>query len=253
LKTLAQTKIFKFIQALLKDMKINPPCKKFVIFSGGGGLISRSQVVEVPAGQTTFEISEVPASFDPNTTTVELRDIAMGEVELSQTDVRRPDKRIVDSFIQREKSASDSIIQASTDLRGSNRERIIQICESAYYRRYEDMSGTITISVSAKVPSKVTLQVNYFIEDTRIKWKPTIHVNINEQTKKAHIEGYLMVMNNSDFNFENVELQFAEFDLVREIGDEGFLNNIEAEQAVQTEMPKTRLLQNLRRMKSLIK
>jgi len=62
-------------------------------------LITRSQVVEVPAGQTTFEISEVPASFDPNTTTVELLDISVGDVELSQTDVRRPDKRIVEGLV----------------------------------------------------------------------------------------------------------------------------------------------------------
>ena len=234
-------------------MNVNPKNKQFVIFSGGGGLITRSQVVEVPAGQTTLEIAEVPASFDPNTTTVEILDITMGEVELGQTDVRRPDKRIVDSFIQREKTASDAIIKASTDLRGTNREKIIQICESAYYRRYEDMTGAIAVSVKAKVPSKFTLQINYFIEDTRIKWKPTIHVYIDETTKKAHIEGYIMVMNNSDFTFENVELQFAEFDLIREVGEDGFLEDIEMEQAVQTEIPKTRMLQNLQRMKRLIK
>jgi hypothetical protein len=234
-------------------MKINPPCKKFVIFSGGGGLISRSQVVETSTGLTSFEISEVPASFDPNTTTIEVLDVVLGEVELVQTDVRRPDKRIVDSFIQREKTASDTIIKASTDLRGTNRDKIIQICESAYYRRYEDMSGTIVVSINAKVPSKFTLQINYFVEDTRIKWKPAIHVNIDKKTKVGKIEGYIMVMNNSDFTFENVELEFADFDLIQEVGEVGFLDDFEAEQAVQTEMPKTRMLQNLRRMKSLIK
>ncbi len=234
-------------------MKINPPCKKFVIFSGGGGLITRSQVVEVPAGQTIFEISEVPASFDPNTTTVELLDITSGEVELSQTDVRRPDKRIVDSFIDREKTASDAIIKASTDLRGTNREKIIQICESAYYRRYEDMLGTIAVSVNAKSPSKFTLQINYFIEDSRIKWKPAIHVKIDKDTKKAHIEGYIMAMNNSDFSFENVECEFAEFEVVSEVGEEGFLEDLEMEQQVQTKMPKARMLQNLNRMRTLLK
>jgi len=233
-------------------MKINPPCKKFIVFSGGGGLIARSQVVEVPAGKTIFEISEVPASFDPNTTTVELLEIE-GEVELSQTDVRRPDKRIVDSFIQREKTASDAIIKASTDLRGTNREKIIQICESAYYRRYEDMIGNITISVRAKVPSKFTLQINYFVEDSRIKWKPAIHVNIDKVTKKANIEGYIMVMNNSDFSFENVECEFAEFEVVSEVGEEGFLDDLEMEQAVQTKMPKARMLQNINRMRTLLK
>ncbi len=233
-------------------MKINPPCKKFIVFSGGGGLIARSQVVEVPAGKTTFEINEVPASFDPNTTTVELLEIE-GDVELSQTDVRRPDKRIVDSFIQREKTASDAIITASTDLRGSNREKIIGICESAYYRRYEDMIGTINVSVQAKVPSKFILQINYFVEDSRIKWKPAIHVNINKETKKAKIEGYIMVMNNSDFSFENVECEFAEFEVVSEVGEEGFLDDLEMEQQVQTKMPKARMLQNINRMRTLLK
>lgn len=234
-------------------MKINPPCKKFVIFSGGGGLISRSLVVEVPAGQTSFEISEVPASFDPNTTTVELLDIVSGEVELIQTDVRRPDKRIVDSFIQREKDASNQIIQASTDLRGANRDKIIQISESAYYRRYEDMLGTITVSVNAKAPSKFTLQINYFIEDSRIKWKPAIHVNIDKATKRADISGFIMVMNNSDFNFENVECEFAEFEVISEVGEEGFLDDLEMEQQVQTKMPKARMLQNINRMRTLLK
>ncbi len=234
-------------------MKINPPCKKFVIFSGGGGLIMRVQAVEVPAGQTTFEISEVPASFDPNTTTVELTNVVSGEVELIQTDVRRPDKRIVDSFIEREKTASNQIIQASTDLRGTNRDKIIQICESAYYRRYEDMVGLISVSVNAKSPSKFTLQINYFIEDSRIKWKPAIHVTIEKATKKAHIEGYIMVMNNSDFNFEDVEFEFAEFEVVSETGEEGFLYDLEEEQAEQTKMPKARMLQNLNRMRTLLK
>ncbi|TFF85235.1 MAG: hypothetical protein EU551_04435 [Promethearchaeota archaeon] len=233
-------------------MKINPPCKTFIIFSGGGGLIYRAQAVEVPAGQTTFEISDVPASFDPNTTTVELNDVS-GEVELSQIDVRRPDKRIVDSFIQREKDASNQIIESSTDLRGANREKIIQICESAYYRRYEDMMGIISVSVKAKVPSKFILKINYFIEDSRIKWKPTVHVKIDDITKKAKIEGYIMVMNNSDFNYENVDLQLAEFDLIREVGEEGFLDDIEEEQAVQTKMSKARMLQNLGRFRTLLK
>lgn len=233
-------------------MVINPPCKKFVIFSGGGGLIYRSQIVEVPTGRTIIDIGDVPASFDPNTTTVELIDVN-GDASVAQIDVRRPDKRIMDMFINREKSASDTIIQSSTDLRGSNRQKIIQICESAYYRRYEDMTGSISVVVDAKENSNFTLQIKYFIEDSRIKWKPTIRVNIDEKTKKANIEGYIMVMNNSDFSFENVELQFAEFDLVSDVGEEGFLEEIAFEQAAQTNMPKTKMLQNLRRVKKFIK
>jgi hypothetical protein len=233
-------------------MKINPPCKRFIIFSGGGGLIVRSQSVDVPAGRTVFEVNEVPASYDPNTTTVEILNIK-GKASLVQIDVRRPDKRIMDMFINREKTASDSIIQSSTDLRGGNREKIIQICESAYYRRYEDMTGSISISIDAETPSQFTLQIKYFMEDSRIKWKPTIRVNIDDEKKKANIEGYIMVMNNSDFNFENVEFQFAEFDLIQEVGEEGFLSGIETAQAKQTLMPETKLLQNLKRVRKFIK
>ncbi|MHA1733139.1 MAG: hypothetical protein ACTSU5_14420 [Promethearchaeota archaeon] len=229
---------------------INPPCKKFVVFSGGGGLVSRSQQVEVPPGRSRFDIADVPASFDLNTTTVEVIG-AEGAVELVQVDVRRPDKRIMDQFISREKQASDSIIQSSTDLRGANREKIIQICESAYYRRYEDMLGTISVIVDAKGPAKFTLQVKYFVEDSRIKWRPSIHVHVDPKTKRATIEGHLQVMNNSGFAFENVDLGFAQFDLQYDVGEEGFLDLIEAEQAVQTMMSKPQMLKRMKRASML--
>jgi hypothetical protein len=232
-------------------MTINPPCKKFIIFSGGGGLSFRSQTIEISSGQTLIEISDVPASFDPNTTTVELNNIK-GNAKVIQIDVRRPDKRIMDMFINREKTASDAIIQSATDLKGSNREKIIQICESAYYRRYEDMKGTIIILVEAEESCESLLDIKYFIEDSRIKWKPTIQVEIDEKTKSANIEGYIMVMNNSDFSFENVELQFAEFELIKEVNDHGFLEQFEYEQAKQTELPATKLMKNLKKMKTMI-
>lgn len=231
-------------------MRINPPCKKFVVFSGGGGLISRSQVVDVPAGRTSFEISDVPASFDPNTTMVELLDVT-GDVALAQIDVKRPDKRIMDNFITREKTASDNIISASTDLRGSSREKIIQICESAYYRRYEDMLGSISVLLEAKAPSTFTLRVRYFIEDTRIKWRPTVHVNIDPKTHQATLEGYIMIMNNSDFSFENVEVEFAEFELTADVTEEGFFEDLATEQAVQNKMPSTNLLKRMKKSRLL--
>ncbi|MHA1733141.1 MAG: hypothetical protein ACTSU5_14430 [Promethearchaeota archaeon] len=234
-------------------MKVNPPCKRFVIFSGGGGLVFRSQLVEVPAGRTTLEVGEVPASFDPNTTSVEVSRVDGGVVDLAQVDVRRPDKRIMDMFLDRERSASDSIIQSSTDLRGANREKIIQICESAYYRRYEDMLGTISVTVDAKEPAKFTLQVKYFVEDSRIKWRPSVHVSLKPDGKHADVEFHIQVLNNTDFNFENVEVQFAEFEMEREVGEEGYLANISAEQGVQTKMPSTNLLKNVRRLNKFIK
>ncbi len=233
-------------------MNINPPCKKFIIFSGGGGVVFRAMEIELPSGKTILNVADIPASFDPNTTTVELGNVN-GDVNLIQIDVKRPDKRISDMFIEREKTASDAIIQSATDLKSSNREDIIEICESAYYRRFEDMKGGMKIIIHAEKQSTCTLEIKYFIEDSRIKWKPTIQVEINEQTKKADIEAYIMVMNNSDFNFENVDLQFAEFELEREIGYDGFLTEFANEQAMQTEMPKAKLVRNLRKMKTFIK
>ncbi len=235
-------------------MKINPPNKKFVIFSGGGGLMVRSQTVEVPAGRTIFEIDDVPASFDPNTTTIEISEPSEGSgIELVQIDVRRPDKRIIDSFIAREKNASNAIIQSSTDLRGESRDRIIQICESAYYRRFEDMFGAINVVIDAKAPGRFTLQVKYFLEDSRIKWRPGIHAYIDPKSKTSRVEFHIQVMNNSDFSFENVEVQFAEFELESEVGEQGYLANIATEQAVQNKMSAPNLLRQVKRVKKFFK
>ncbi|GAB4312117.1 MAG: hypothetical protein Kow0069_12770 [Promethearchaeota archaeon] len=233
-------------------MEIKPRHERLVVFSGGGGLVVRSQTVEVPAGRTTIEIVDVPASFDPSTTSVDLLDVE-GAVALVQVDVRRPDKRIMDAFIQREKTASDVIIRSSTDLRGDNRERIISICESAYYRRYEDMEGFVAVTVDAKVPSRFKLRLRYFLEDSRLKWRPSVHVRVDKATKKATVEFHAQIMNNTAFAYEDVEVQLAEFELEREVGEEGYLAAIEAEQAVQTKMARPNMLRRLKRVRALLK
>ena len=232
-------------------IKINPQPTKFTIFSGGGGLVFRSQEVKVSPGINSFEIDEVPAAFDPKTVTVELLGAPEG-VELVQIDVKRPDKSIMNQFIQREKSAANNIINASTDLRGQNRDKIITMIESTHYRSYEDVTASFNVILNSKVEATIQLEIRYFLEDARIKWEPSLHISMDQDTGQATLEGFILVMNNSDFAYPQCELQFAEFELERNVSEAGYLSDLEAEQSVQNEIPASRMVQNLKRMKSLL-
>nr|MDO8116261.1 hypothetical protein [Candidatus Sigynarchaeota archaeon] len=233
-------------------MKINPPPTKFIVFSGGGGLVSRRQAVKVMPGMNTFDIDDVPASFDPRTAAVDVIDSPAG-VDIVQLDVKRPDKSIMNQFIQREKNAASNIINASTDLRGQNREKIIQMIESTHYRSYEDVLASFKAIISSKVEAEIELEVRYFVEDARIKWEPSLHISIDKDARTATMEGFIVVMNNSDFTYQQCELGFAEFELERQPDDfGGYLNDLEGEQAQQNIMPQSKMVQNLKRMKSLV-
>jgi hypothetical protein len=235
------------------SLKINPLPTKFIVFSGGGGLVSRRQVVKVVPGLNTFEIDDVPAAFDPRTATVELINAPAG-VEIVQLNVKRPDKLIMSQFIQREKSAATNIINAATDLRGQNREKIIQMIESTHYRSYEDVLASFTAILSSKVDAEIDLDVRYFVEDARIKWEPSIHISLDKDAKTASIEGFIMVMNNSDFTYPQCELGFAEFELEHQPDDAGgYLNKLQDEQTAQNIVPQSKMMPNLKRMKSFIK
>src|SRR5271157_2037101 len=234
-------------------MKINPQPTKFIIFSGGGGLVFRQQEVKVSPGINTFEIDEVPAAFDPKTVTVELLNAPEGEsIELVQIDVKRPDKNIMNQFIQREKSAATNIINASTDLRGQNRDKIITMIESTHYRAYEDVTASFSVILSSKVDATIDLGIRYFLEDARIKWEPSLHISMDQDTGQASLEGFILVMNNSDFAYPQCELQFAEFELERQVSDRGYLQDLEEEQSAQNAIPASRMVQNLKKMKSLL-
>ncbi|MHC1590703.1 MAG: hypothetical protein ACXQS8_01315, partial [Candidatus Helarchaeales archaeon] len=65
-------------------MKVNPPITRAIIFSGGGGLVVRQQKIKVNPGKNIFEVQEVPASFDPDTTTVEIQSSQPDKVKLIQ-------------------------------------------------------------------------------------------------------------------------------------------------------------------------
>jgi hypothetical protein len=235
-------------------MKINPQANKFIIFSGGGGLIERVQKVQVQPGLNKFEIENVPAAFDPSTTTVFFPegDAVTDKVTLLQVDLKRPDKNIVENFINREKQAASAIIQNSTDLRGSNRDLIVQLIESAHYRRYEDMPGTIHASIDSKVEAEIILGIRYFLEDSRIKWEPSLHIKIDEKTNTATIEGFILAMNNTDISYPSSEVAFAEFEMEAVSEVTGYLNDLEMEQEAQTIMPKNRMMQKFKKMKHLL-
>lgn len=232
-------------------MKINPPPTKFIIFSGGGGLIERIQKVELVAGLNTFEIEKVPAAFDPSTTMVFFPDKDDGVI-LQQIEVKRPDKRIVENFIEREKQAANAIIQNATDLRGANRDMIIQLIESAHYRRYEDMVGTIIISLESKTDQEISLGLRYFLEDARIKWEPSLHISIDKEGGTATIQGFILVMNNTDLSYPRCELGFAEFETECTLSEEGYLDDLLVEQEAQNVMPRNRMMQQVKRLKKVM-
>ncbi len=232
-------------------MKINPQPVKFIIFSGGGGLVFRRQQVKLTPGINTFEIDEVPAAFDPKTATVEVID-GLDGVEVIQLDVKRPDKTIMNQFMGREKTAATNIINAAADLRGQSREKIIQIVESTHYRSYEDAIGAFTVIISSKKDVTIDLEIRYFLEDARIKWEPSLHIALDQATGEATLEGFILVMNNSDFTYPQCELQFAEFELARAVPETGYLDNLEEEQSVQNVVPQSQMVKNLKRMKTLL-
>jgi len=194
-------------------LRINPPITDAIIFSGGGGLVIRKQKVRVTPGKNILEIMDVPASFDPETITVELKGEQLNSIKLSQISVKLPDRTIANMVIQRERNASNNIITNATDLRAESRKQILAICESAYYRQYEDMMGELNITIQSDIEGEVIIVIKYFIIDMRIRWKPGVQVDLDEKNNVATIVGYINVDNNSDFIFENVELEFAEFEL----------------------------------------
>ena len=174
----------------------------------------RKQKIRVAPGKNEFEIIDVPASYDPEQVTVELEGENLGSVKITQLSLKLPDRTIVNMVIQRERNASNNIISSATDLRAESRKEILAICESAYYRQYEDMLGELDIIIQSDVKEEeITLSIKYFFNDTRIRWKPGVQVDLDEKSNVATIIGYINVDNNSDLLLENVELKFAEFDL----------------------------------------
>ncbi|MFX1535920.1 MAG: DUF4140 domain-containing protein [Promethearchaeota archaeon] len=190
-------------------MKINPPHNRFIIFSGGGGLVLREQTIKLSAGRNVIEIQDVPSSFDEDTVSVELEG---SEAELIQIVVKKPDRRFVEDAMQRERQASERILSESVDIRTELREELLTICEGIRSYRYEDSFSELIITIDSKKEEMGKIMISYFLDDGRIWWTPSIQVDIGENDKEARITGYILVENQTTLNFEDVELGFVEFE-----------------------------------------
>jgi len=197
-------------------MQIDPKVKSLTIFNSGGGIVEREMKLSVQQGINEFQILNVPASFDPNSADVKLEYLKAedeGEFKLQQTIVSLPDPKNVQQIIEREKSAANSIISYSIDFTRELREEVSRICEASSYRTYSDMNGIFRFIINAKKQGEIIVKILYFISDIRIKWDPTLRVNINDDGNSGEIEGFLVVDNQTGFSYEDVELGFAIFEL----------------------------------------
>lgn len=197
-------------------MIVDPKVKKLIIFNGGGGIVEREIKLSLQQGVNMFEISNVPASFDPNSADIKLKYINPSDAEvisLQQTIVALPDQKNVRQLIDREKSAANSIISYSIDFTRELREEVSTICEASSYRTYSDMKGTLDFIINATKVGEVIVEVKYYISDLRIKWETTLNVNMSDDGKTAELEAFIVVNNQTGFSYDNVELGFAIFEL----------------------------------------
>jgi hypothetical protein len=196
-------------------MLIDAPVKKVVIFNKGGGIVKREMNLNLQRGNNDFQIQNVPASFDPNSADIKLEYLNPPDKELfslQQTIVSLPDSETARQIIDREKAAANNIISHSIDFTREVREEVNRLCESSKYRTYADMKGIFNFIINAKQEGEVIVKIKYFISDLRIRWETTLNVNVDDD-KKAELEAYIVVDNQTSFSYDNVELGFAIFEL----------------------------------------
>ncbi len=186
---------------------INPPISSFVVFSGGGGLITRTIDLELDAGENQIRLREVPASFDPETFTVELGE---KRVTLREFVIKKPNRQYVDDNLERKGDCAKRLIEESIEL-GERRREIIEICEVVKLRTYLDEEVDLVLWLDAPEPIETSLTLSYFIDDARFKWKPTLLVELDENWEKAHVNGFFAIENESAKRFDDVEVMFADF------------------------------------------
>ncbi|MFW9917168.1 MAG: hypothetical protein ACFFGZ_16295 [Candidatus Thorarchaeota archaeon] len=240
-------------------MKINPPYLKFIVFSGGGGLVIREQGIKLTPGRNILEVQDVPSSFDEDTVAVELENT---EAKLIEIVAKKPDRRFVEDAMSRERRASEKILSESVDMRTEIRSELLRICEGVQARRYEDSPSDFGIIIDAEKEEQGTIQISYFIGDSRIWWTPSLQIDLNDD--KARVTGYILVENHTNLNFEDVELEFAEFEGVRRrAAQDDFQTTVEtaampqpppppgAPAPAQIQQLRGEMLKELRRMKKI--
>ncbi|BBM86681.1 hypothetical protein [Candidatus Uabimicrobium amorphum] len=191
----------------MNKIEVNPQITNFVLFSGGGGLISREQLLALTAGTNQIVIREVPASFDPETLVI---DFDQPNVNISEFVIKKPNRQYVDDNLKREGACAEKLIQNSVEI-GNRRPEIIDVCESVMLRTYLDEEVYLVICLKTDKEISTKLTMSYFIDDTRFSWKPTITVELDENGETAMVKGFIAITNESAKRFENVEVSFADF------------------------------------------
>ncbi len=191
----------------MKTMEINPEIERFVVFSGGGGLVTREASMALEGGLNQITVREVPASFDPETFVLELTPEA---ARLTEFVIKKPNRQYVDDNLRREGACAQRLINDSVEL-GERRPEILEICEAVKRRTYLDEEVHLVIWVEVDEARDATLKLSYFIDDARFKWKPTILVELDENWEEAHVKGFIAIENESAKRFDNVEVSFADF------------------------------------------
>jgi hypothetical protein len=77
-------------------------------------------------------------------------------------------------------------------------------------------------------------------------------VTIDEENGTATIEGFILVMNNTDISYPRCELGFAEFETQGTIPDTGFLDDLNMEQQAQNVMPRSRVMPQMKKMNKVL-
>ena len=203
-------------------MKINPIITQFVIFSGGGGLVSRSQSINLIAGKNIFEVQDVPSSFIGETVKVELENV---EAKLTQIVIKKPDQAFVDSAMNRERQASERILKEATDVRTELREELLGICEGLRSYIYEDSNSELTLTFDSKTETIGKIKITYMIDDPRIYWTPSLQVNMSMNEEEASLTGYILVENGLNINFDDVDLKFVEFGNKKKVKKQSQIRN----------------------------
>lgn len=191
----------------MKQYDINPPITSFVVFSGGGGLISREATIALGKGNNKVTIREIPASFDPETFIVDVDD---SRVKLKEFIIKKPNRQYVEDNLKREGNCAKKLINESIEI-GTRRKEILEICEAVSLRTYIDEEVYLVIWLETPEDIEIKLRLSYFIDDTRFKWKPTIIVELDENWDKCHIKGFIAITNESEKRFDEVEVSFADF------------------------------------------
>jgi hypothetical protein len=193
------------------EASFDPPISHFVIFSGGGGLIERVAAIDLEAGENRLRVHGVPASFDPESFTVEI-----GGATLKEIVVRVPNRQYVEDNLKREGAAARRLIEASVDV-GAQRGQIIELCEDVALRTYLDEEVELTLWVTAEKSGSSRVAMSYFVNDGRFRWKPTVTVELGPNDT-ARVRGYIAITNDSAHRLADVEISFADF--ARDLGSD---------------------------------